>query len=102
MAKSKAPANPAPKVKGYAGTASDWALGVKYGRWVRVVSSNVARIKYDRVREVLHVEFKGSTPTEYVYIGVPLTVAKAMFNAPSMGKFVHRRLKGKYPYRRVG
>lgn len=86
------------KIKGFSGKAGEWT---KVPRWVRVVSSNVARIKYDRLREVLHVEFKGSPPSEYVYIGVDQKTAAAMFNAPSLGRFVHRRLKGKYPYKRI-
>lgn len=77
-------------------TADEW---VENPVWVNVASSNVAGISYDKENKNLFVEFsKGSV---YVYYGVPKAIAKDMFLANSMGKFVHRYLKNKYAYRQI-
>lgn len=77
-------------------TADEWA---ESGRWVRVKSSNVNGIAYDRKNSTLMVGFKDGSL--YSYDGVPEVIAKGMFTASSMGKFVWRNLRDKYPYKRL-
>jgi len=67
--------------------------------WARVESSNVNRIRYDIDVQELYIEFNGGTV--YLYRQVPSHVASDMFNTDSMGKFVHRRLKNNFPYRKI-
>lgn len=69
---------------------------VTSGRWVLVRSSNVKRIVYNRHSQELRVEFLNGSI--YRYDGVPKRIAKDFYNASSMGRYVHYRLKGKYPY----
>lgn len=77
-------------------TADEWAAT---GRWVRVKSSNVQSISYDRKEATLLVAFKnGST---YAYGNVPEMVAKGMFAASSMGKYIWRNIRDRYPYKKL-
>lgn len=77
---------------------------VDNGQWVGVVSSNVKRISYtkDTPREgsgILFVEFKNAAV--YAYYEVSPDVAKGMFAASSQGKYVWKRLRGQFRYRRI-
>lgn len=72
---------------------------VTSGRWTLVKSSNVRRIMYDRGQQRLLVEFKNGSV--YQYNGVPKRIAKDMFTASSLGRYVHYRLKGKYAYSKL-
>lgn len=69
--------------------------------WLGVVSSTVAAIRYNAKTHNLMVEFIGgeNKPSNqmYVYRNVPRDVARDMYNSSSQGKFIHYRLKGKYP-----
>lgn len=79
----------------------EWLDG---GLWADGDSSNVAALRYDLKNRHLFVEFDpdgGRGPSTYVYSGVPLPVAKDFFMAPSLGRFVWRRLRGKFAYSRV-
>jgi hypothetical protein len=82
----------------------DW-LEDHDGKWVRVHSSNVQSIMYDVDDKALYVQFlpksKKAKSSMYAYWGVHSSVAKAMFDAASVGKFVHKRLKGHYAYSRL-
>jgi hypothetical protein len=69
---------------------------VTSGKWVLVKSSNLQRIVYNRHQQELRVEFKSGAI--YRYDGVPRRIAKEMFTASSMGRYLHNRIKGKYPY----
>ena len=69
------------------------------GKEVRVTSSNVFSIRYDKPNHRLWVRFRNGAL--YKYDRVSLQTAQSMFSAPSMGKFVWRRLRGRYPYSRV-
>lgn len=102
---------------------TDW---LDNGYWAVVISSNVTAIRYGqpdsaRTKEeqqhatlnrikaygkdnpqrkaTLYVAFAtrnfGNTRI-YPYVGVERYRAEQMFTAPSMGKFVHHRLKGQY------
>lgn len=84
---------PSPKVdKRHGLDADSWA---EANQWVNVKSSNVAAIKYDWQKGKLHVRFNNGA--EYIYDGVAKHVAKMMFTTTSMGKFVHRVLRDRYP-----
>lgn len=67
--------------------------------WASVISSNVVSIAYNKKSKRLFVMFNGGSV--YIYSEVDSGTARDMFNCSSMGKFVHYRLKGKYPYRKV-
>lgn len=86
-----------------ASTPKDW---VESGARVRVHSSNVAAIRYDRPNQILYVQFRVKgviTPDGalYRYFDVHPMTARAMFNTSSMGKFVWYRLRDRYAYERV-
>jgi hypothetical protein len=67
-------------------------------QWLPVHSSNVSRIAYES--GTLLVQFhNGST---YQYDGVPFEVWEEFMSASSKGQFVWQRLRGKYPYHRIG
>lgn len=83
--KGSAPkANPGPKVdKRQQDDVDKWINSNKY---IRVKSSNVLKIRYEKAARRLWVIFKGNV--EYHYDSVMTPIAKRMFNAASQGKFV--------------
>lgn len=94
------------KIYSYEGTTSIRVLDhlsaaqwVRLKVWARVESSNVARILYEEDLQELHVEF--SNGSIYTYHQVPDNVAADFFNTDSMGRFVHKRLKGVYGYTKL-
>ena len=54
--------------------------------WVRVLSTNVLRIKYDQAQRQMRVTF--TSGKEYIYMRVLEYVARRQFNASSQGKNV--------------
>ncbi len=64
-------------------TAQEWS---QTGQWVRMRSSNVAAIRYDKQNTRLWIQFKSGS--SYRFEGVPVDTAMAMFNANSPGRFV--------------
>jgi hypothetical protein len=82
----------------------DSAGWLESGRWVNVSSSNVHSIRYDQAMAILFVRFQndqGGPGAEYAYYNVPRRIAKGMFNAGSMGKYVWSHLRDKYSYARL-
>lgn len=82
--------------------ALEWANS---NSWLNVDSSNVGSIKYDPESERLWVYFTHAghaKPDVYVYFAVQLYVASAFHQARSKGTFVHRYLKGRYTYDKLG
>lgn len=65
-------------------------------KWVRVSSSNVARAMYSKQQMELFIEFKDGSV--YRYNSVPPGEASDFFNSSSKGKFVHSRLRDRYPF----
>lgn len=64
-------------------------------KWVQTPTSlNVSRIGYNAERQWMYVDFIRSGI--YKYTGVPEEVWNEALNAPSIGKFTHEHLKGKY------
>lgn len=69
------------------------------GVWVGVKSSNVAKIMYDKEMRRLHVEFNSGGVGWYE--NVSESVAKSMFDAPSIGKYLDKVLKkGGYTWKK--
>lgn len=64
-----------------------------------VSSTDVAELGYDEVNQIVFVRFvKGGV---YIYKGVPQFEYDGLFNAPSIGSYLHRNLKNLYPYERI-
>ena len=82
----------APRVnKTYKGTVEDW---IESGNWIRVKSSNVAKIMYDKQAKKMWVEFKGGDV--YHYTPVSVRQAKDFYGAPSMGRYVWKMRRAGY------
>jgi len=73
-------------------SAKDWA---DTGVWVNVKSSWVQGIMYNAEEKELNVEFKSGIVCQYP--NIQSATARGMFNASSLGKYVHRHLYDK-PY----
>jgi len=62
-------------------------------------SSNVEQVGYDDQASDLYIVFKGGGL--YRYAAVPLDVWQALQTAPSIGKYIHANIKGKYTSERL-
>lgn len=65
----------------------------------RVSSSNIASIGYDKVNNILEVEFHNNSV--YQYYAVPESVFIELMNANSHGSYLARYVKGYYHYMRI-
>ncbi len=65
----------------------------------QVSSSNVAEIGYDEANQIVYIRFLNGTM--YIYKGVAQNEYDGLLNAPSIGSYLHRNLKGLYPYERI-
>jgi hypothetical protein len=65
-----------------------------------VSSSNLTSVGYDEVGQVLEVEFRHGGV--YQYVGVSRSVYDEFMSAASLGGYLARRIKPRYPFRRVG
>jgi hypothetical protein len=65
-----------------------------------VSSSNLASVGYDEVGQVLEVEFRHGGV--YQYVGVSAAVFGEFMAAESLGRFLAKDIKPRYPFRRVG
>lgn len=74
-------------------------LGAQPVTMIPVVSGNIARVGHDPVTLTLTVAFVSGGLYEY-YL-VPVGVFAALLAAPSKGRFLHREIKGRYPYARL-
>jgi len=61
-----------------------------------VESTTLATVAYDDVRELLTLEFRSRAI--YQYFGVPPAVHQALLQAPSMGSYFNRVIRGRFPY----
>lgn len=66
---------------------------------VPVSSSTVAAIGYDSEQMRIYVRFNGGQSGYYE--GCDAGLFQAFLDSDSKGSFVHRRLKGVYPYMRA-
>jgi hypothetical protein len=74
--------------------------------WVRVKSSNVGGIRYDAETKSLFVSFHGGKPgkpeSRYRYDNIPEEVARGLYLSPSIGGYLHARVKGRYTHHKEG
>ena len=66
---------------------------------VPVRSTNIAEVGYDPAARRLEIRFRGGRT--YEYLNVPTDVFEGLLNASSKGAYFHRRIRGRYPTRRV-
>ena len=64
-----------------------------------VKSSNIVSVGYNEVDKILEVEFIRSGV--YKYFDVPKNVYEAFITAPSIGKFLHSKIKGIYNFKKA-
>jgi hypothetical protein len=64
-----------------------------------VESSTLTTIAYDRIRELLQLEF--NSHAIYHYFGVPAAVHTALLDAPSKGGYFNQAIRGKFAFRRI-
>jgi hypothetical protein len=69
-------------------------------RRVPVESSAVVSIGHDEATDTLEVEFAGGGV--YRYFGVPRSRVEELLAAPSIGGYVTRQIKPRYPSAEVG
>jgi KTSC domain len=67
---------------------------------LKISSSVIAAVEYDEERETLDVEFRNGR--RYVYRRVPRQVYDELLAAPSKGQFFNDRIRGVYPFGRIG
>ena len=67
---------------------------------IPVSSSNVESIGYDPETQILHVKFIGGSL--YQYLNVPQIEYDQLINAPSIGSYLNRNIKGLYAYQKIG
>jgi hypothetical protein len=61
-----------------------------------VESTTLATVAYDDVRKLLRLEFRSRAI--YQYSGVPPAVHQALLQAPSLGVYFNRVIRGRFPY----
>lgn len=61
-----------------------------------VESTTLATVAYDDVRELLRLEFRSRAI--YQYSGIPRAVYEALLQAPSLGGYFNRVIRGRFPY----
>lgn len=62
-------------------------------------SSNVLEIKYYSKQQILQVQFvKNGEASTYNYYGVPKNIAEGFKTTDSIGKYIHKNIRGKYDY----
>lgn len=66
---------------------------------IPVSSSNVESIGYDENEQLLYVRFLSGSL--YIYKNVGVLEFEGLRNAPSTGSYLHRSIKGTYPYERI-
>ena len=62
-------------------------------------SSNVAGYAYNAATATLYIAYKSGGL--YSYAGVPAHVANGLTQVRSVGKYVHRAIKGTYPFEKI-
>ena len=67
---------------------------------MEVESTAIHEIAYDADREKLFVRFVSGE--RYVYVGVPGEVCRSFIDADSKGRFFQAKIRGRYPYRKLG
>jgi hypothetical protein len=68
-------------------------------RWLAVDSSTIVAVGYDPASATLEIEFHERRI--YRYAGVPERHFGGLVAAPSVGRYFHRHIRGRYRYRRL-
>lgn len=68
------------------------------GRLFSVSSSNIEKIGYDERSLELRVILKDGA--SYTYVGVPKHLFEEFRDAPSLGSYLNRKLRGIYEFRK--
>ncbi|GCD11086.1 KTSC domain-containing protein [Clostridium tagluense] len=67
---------------------------------IQVASSNVESVGYDEQEEIIMVKFLNGS--EYIYKNVSNPIVfEELVNAPSVGAYLNRNIKGVYPYEKI-
>jgi len=61
-----------------------------------VVSTTLATVGYDGIRNLLQLEFRSRAV--YHYFGVPAAVHEALLEAPSKGGYFNQAIRGHFPH----
>lgn len=72
----------------------------EFVKMIIVESSAITSIGYDRFKKEIHVIFK-SGDTAYIYNNAPTRLFNKFIGSKSIGKFLHKRLRGRDHYRAV-
>jgi hypothetical protein len=64
-----------------------------------VVSTTLSTVAYDRIWNLLQLEFRSGAV--YRYFGVSTVVHEALLAAPSKGSYFNQAIRGRYAYVRV-
>jgi KTSC domain len=64
-----------------------------------VESTTLRSVSYRRVAQVLLLEFQSLVV--YCYFGVPEDVYRELMAADSKGSYFNRKIRGRFPYRRL-
>lgn len=67
---------------------------------IAVASSNVEAIGYDQQSQILRVWYLNGSV--YDYLNVPEIEFESLRQAPSVGAYLARSIKGSYPYQKAG
>jgi hypothetical protein len=68
-------------------------------KMTQVSSSNVAELGYDNATQTVYVRFLNNSL--YIYKNVSEGEYRGLFNAPSIGSYLHRNFKNVYAYERL-
>lgn len=72
---------------------------MSYPEMYSVSSSNIAELGYDEENQIVYVRFLNGSL--YKYMHVSRVEYDNLFNAPSIGSYLHRNYKNVYPYERI-
>lgn len=67
---------------------------------ISVSSSHLRSVGYEPDSSTLEIKFRGGG--FYRYYNVPLSVYNGLMAASSHGRYLHRHIKGRYQYRKIG
>lgn len=64
-----------------------------------IESSNIIAFKYCNITYTLSVKFDGGGV--YIYSSLPPSIYRSFCIAESKGRFLFKRIRGSYPYKRI-
>jgi hypothetical protein len=66
---------------------------------IKVQSSNIASIGYEKTNKILEVEFLSRSV--YHYFDVPFSIYEGLMSAPSHGEFLNSIIKHRFNYKQI-